>query len=376
MRATLTGSEDKFRQRITDFVDTAYPAAVRQSPTTLDIDRWFEAVSNKGWMTAEWPTGAGGTGWSPVELFLWYQELAIANCPSLDFFALQVVAPLLRRRGTTHQKEHLDAISQRVEIWGNATLDKSSVYISHLSGGDTNLHGTAPCIVTTPCDTKGPDWVLLLVGSGDKPLYLIDVQTAGINLSPMGVKNTKSSSRATCDTSMFRLDFDNVLLAGNALLAESATRQDTIDENQQNDQSLSSLIHLQTALIQLRQLIQAFALEEEFGTRLAEIDIQVHANCMTGLRHRLNKEGLSAHRMKAFILRGELIAHRLDSLLNDALGYYAIPALLPGPGANEPPLRLASHVHGGYARQLTSGQPVERQYDLIARNILGLPPLS
>ncbi len=370
MKAPLTSGESRFHQQIIDFINTAYPLAVRQAPTDLDKERWFKAVSDKGWMTVEWPTEAGGTGWSPVELMLWYQELAHCACPSFDYFALQSVGPLLWRMGTVQQQRHLDAISRRDKIWGNATFDMSSVQVKLLPQKNCHvIQGTAPCIVTTATGSGGPDWVLLLGNNEEEDagsLYLLDLQTPGIELTPVSSSST--------GTSVFRLDFNHVYLPADALLGNSGKGQDILDENRQGDQSLSNLVHIQTALIQLRQLIRSFALEEEFESRLADIDIQIHANCITGLRHRLNGSDPSTQQLTPFILKGEQITFELDSLLNDALGYYALPALLPEPGTNEPPLRISDGTRGDYSRDLTTGRPVEHRYDMIARNILGLPP--
>ncbi len=45
--------------------------------------RWTRILAAKGWSVPHWPVEWGGTGWSPIKLLIFNDELQKANAPEV-----------------------------------------------------------------------------------------------------------------------------------------------------------------------------------------------------------------------------------------------------------------------------------------------------
>lgn len=102
------------------------PAAVKSgaaaSPTVFvepEIGQAWNAVLHaKGWLGYNWPAEYGGTGWSPVQRYIFEKECAEAGAPSLTVMGLKLLAPVLWTFGTPEQKAHyLPRILSGEDYW-------------------------------------------------------------------------------------------------------------------------------------------------------------------------------------------------------------------------------------------------------------------
>jgi alkylation response protein AidB-like acyl-CoA dehydrogenase len=64
------------------------------------IQPWHDAVHRQGWVAPSWPAEFGGTGWSPLQRYLWERECGLANAPELSLIGLSMVGPVICRFGT------------------------------------------------------------------------------------------------------------------------------------------------------------------------------------------------------------------------------------------------------------------------------------
>ena len=60
-----------------------------------DMIDFHKFIHSKGWMGYNWPVEYGGTGWSPVQIYLFLNELALAQCPTILPFGLSMVGPVI-----------------------------------------------------------------------------------------------------------------------------------------------------------------------------------------------------------------------------------------------------------------------------------------
>ena len=87
IRAGLNGSE--------------FPSNVREKQqkgaalSKADMTDFHKFIHSKGWMGYNWPVEHGGTGWSPVQIYLFLNELALAQCPTILPFGLSMVGPVI-----------------------------------------------------------------------------------------------------------------------------------------------------------------------------------------------------------------------------------------------------------------------------------------
>ncbi len=79
---------------------------------------WAAALASKGWVAPHWPKEYGGAGMSPMEQFIFNQEMATAGAPGVGGMGVQMFGPTLIVHGTEEQKaEHLPKILSGEVAW-------------------------------------------------------------------------------------------------------------------------------------------------------------------------------------------------------------------------------------------------------------------
>lgn len=83
MDLSLSPAEQAFAAEIRRFFEREYPQDVLallrdgRKLTREDHVRSQQALNAKGWLGVGWPAEHGGPGWSPVERYLFEQELEL-----------------------------------------------------------------------------------------------------------------------------------------------------------------------------------------------------------------------------------------------------------------------------------------------------------
>jgi alkylation response protein AidB-like acyl-CoA dehydrogenase len=84
--------------------------AMAQTPSVFvekDIAlEWQRILHAKGWLAYQWPVEHGGTGWTPIQRYIFEKECALAGAPGLVALGLKLVAPVIWTYGTPDQKAH------------------------------------------------------------------------------------------------------------------------------------------------------------------------------------------------------------------------------------------------------------------------------
>lgn len=104
----------EFRDSVREFLASHLPerlrAGARATPTVFaepEIGReWQRILYEKGWLAYNWPSEFGGTGWSPVERYIFEKECALASAPGLPGLGLKLLASVLCSYGTSAQQHH------------------------------------------------------------------------------------------------------------------------------------------------------------------------------------------------------------------------------------------------------------------------------
>ena len=70
----------------------------------------------QGWAGINWPQEHGGTGWTPVQKYIFAIEMANANAPAMVPFGVQMVGPVIYTFGNEEQKKRFlpDILSSNV----------------------------------------------------------------------------------------------------------------------------------------------------------------------------------------------------------------------------------------------------------------------
>jgi len=126
MDLELTPQELAFRDEVREFLATSLPDHVREGARRTpgvfvepDIGLvWHRILHDKGWVAHHWPEDCGGTGWTPMQRYIFEKECALAGAPSLSVLGLRLVGPVICAFGTQAQKERfLPRIRSGDDYW-------------------------------------------------------------------------------------------------------------------------------------------------------------------------------------------------------------------------------------------------------------------
>jgi acyl-CoA dehydrogenase len=126
MDLELAPADLKFRDDVRAFLRDAVPPDMKraQALTTgfasdpeVSID-FHRALVKKGWSVFAWPKELGGTGWTPVQAYIFDTECARAGAPIHNGAGQRMVGPVIMKFGTDAQKkEYLPRIVSGEDHW-------------------------------------------------------------------------------------------------------------------------------------------------------------------------------------------------------------------------------------------------------------------
>ena len=88
MDLRFTPEENAFREEVRTFLKGALPEPIRKkmvegrSLSKDDIVTWQRILNKKGWAVPHWPKEWGGTGWTPVQQYIFQEERRCSRRPS------------------------------------------------------------------------------------------------------------------------------------------------------------------------------------------------------------------------------------------------------------------------------------------------------
>src|SRR6218665_1965357 len=97
----LNETDAAFRDEVRGFLKTALGDDLRAAGRRCsgiftdypDGIRWLRTLAQRGWSVPHWPVEHGGTGWSPMQHYLFAAELAAADAPPLAPMGPHLAAP-------------------------------------------------------------------------------------------------------------------------------------------------------------------------------------------------------------------------------------------------------------------------------------------
>ena len=166
------------------------PAAVQAAVA------WGAALSARGWVAPHWPREYGGAGLSPVEQFVFNQEMAEAGAPTVGGSGVSLLGPTLIVHGTDEQKaEHLPRILSGEVAWAqgysepSAGSDLASLQTRAIRDGDEFVINGQK-IWTSGAHTA--DAIFALVRTDPEApkhrgisFLMMDIKTPGISVRPL-----------------------------------------------------------------------------------------------------------------------------------------------------------------------------------------------
>lgn len=204
----LSDENQAFRAEVRSFLHAALPADLRAAGRRCsgiftdyhDGIRWHRILAQRGWSVPQWPTEHGGSGWTPIQHYIFANELAEADAPPLAPMGISMVGPVIVAFGTDEQKQRwLPGIRSGDDYWAQgysepqAGSDLASLQCRAVREGDGDnahyvINGTK--IWTTHAQYADRMFCLVRTASGGKPqqgisFICFDMNTPGITVRPI-----------------------------------------------------------------------------------------------------------------------------------------------------------------------------------------------
>jgi len=231
MTLVLNKPDLDFRDEVRRFLDAELTdelrVAARRSAGVFSefgpAMQWYRILGKRGWNVPHWPVEWGGTGWSPVQHFLFANELAAADAPTFASQGPRMVAPVMLAFGTAEQKAHyLPRIRSGEDYWTQgysepgSGSDLASLQCRAVRDGDHYIiNGTKIwttyaqyanrifCLVRTDAQAKAQSGISFL---------LFDLKLPGITVRPI--------ISISGDHELNQVFFDDVRVPASAVLGE------------------------------------------------------------------------------------------------------------------------------------------------------------
>ena len=399
MDLRFTPEETAFRDKVRSFMKEKLPAAIRNKLiegrrlSKDDLVDWQRILNTKGWAVPHWPKEWGGTGWGPVEIYLFRDEMQQAPAPEPLPFGVNMLGPVLIAFGSDEQKKKfLPRIANLDDWWCQGFSEPGSG--SDLASLKTSAKRVDGHYVVNGQKTwttlaQYADWIFCLVRTDPAvkkqegiSFLMIDMKTPGITVRP--IQTIDGGSEVN------EVFFDDVKVPAENLVGQENKGWDYAKFLLGNERT--GIARVGASKARIRRLKELAALEqaggkplmadERFRAKITAVEVELKALEMTELRvvaarTKSNKPDPASSILK---IKGSEIQQSITELLLEVVGPYALPYQTPHDESerwNEPPIGpdwagpLAPQYFNTRKTTIYGGSN-EIQKNIIAKAILGL----
>ena len=399
MNLNFSTEEILFQKEVKDFLDQELPSELveanrRSSAVFTEKEiamEWQSILAKKGWLVPSWPEEYGGTDWNEAQKYLFANECAIADAPSLTPMGLGMIGPLLLGMGTKEQKDYyLPRIISGEDYWcqgysePGSGSDLASLQCKAVREGDKYvINGTKTwtshahlankifCLVRTDNAGKKQDGITFL---------MIDMDQEGISVEPI---LTMAKDH----------DFNQVIFTN----AEVAIENKIGEEGQgwtvakyllefERGGGGSGVAKILSEITSLRTLVKKLSLEnnnpslnDSYASKLSRLEIkaasiQYSALRILGALKNGERPGPESSMMKTLMTQ---LQQEVSELALQSIGYYGNPFQDTSYGSNEEVIgeEIYRSKAGRYQNLRAAsiyGGSNEIQNNIIAKAVLGL----
>jgi pimeloyl-CoA dehydrogenase large subunit len=400
MDLRFTPEENAFREDVRAFLHGAIPPAIKskmvegRSLSKDDIVDWQRILNKKGWAVPYWPKEWGGTGWTPVQQYIFQEEREMTPAPDPLPFGVNMLGPVLIAFGSEKQKKHfLPRIANLDDWWAQgfsepgSGSDLASLKTTAKREGDHYIVNGQKTWTTL---AQYADWIFCLVrtdASAAKKqegisFLLIDMKSKGITVRPIQtIDGGKEVNEVFFDD--VKVPVENLVGQENKgwdyakfLLGNERTGIARVGISKERVRRLKQLAALERAGD--RPLIE----DERFREKVAMVEVELKALEMTLLRvvadERTRKSNRPNPASSILKIKGSEIQQAISELALEVVGPYALPYEPRGDLLrNEPPAgpdwaAPLAPTYFNYRKISIYGGSNEIQRNIIAKAVLGL----
>ncbi len=400
MDLSYTDDKKAFRAEVRAFFDNALPGDIRERMVDGhhigkdDIVRWQRILNEKGWAVPHWPVEHGGTGWGPMQLYIFNEEMQRTPAPSPLQFGVYMVGPVIYTFGSAAQKARFLPRIANIDDWWcqgfsepGSGSDLASLRTSAVRDGD---HYVVNGQKTWTTLAQYADWIFCLVRTDPQAekkqtgisFLLIDMATPGITVRPI---QTLDGGREVNE-----VFFDDVRVPVENLVGEENRGWDYAKFLLGNERTGIARVGVSKQRLQRIRELAADTTENDrplieapwFRDKLTAVEIELKALEITQLRvvaaEAKREKGKPDPASSILKIKGSQIQQATTELLMDVVGPLALPYQEEEiDGSNELPVGPdwagpAAPTYFNWRKISIYGGSNEIQKNIIAKAILGL----
>ncbi len=391
MELHFTPEEIAFRDEVRAFFRAALPADIRTKMVEgrelekEELVRWQRILNAKGWAVPHWPTQWGGTGWSPIQRYIFLEESFLAPAPQPLPFNVTMIGPVLIAFGTEEQKRRfLPRIANMDDWWcqgfsePNAGSDLASLRTSAVRDGDHYIVNGQKTWTTL---AQNADWMFCLVRTDPTAkkqagisFLLIDMTSPGIAVHKLETIDGRHQVN--------EVFLENVRVHVSLRVHDENKGWDCAKFLLGNERTGIARVGLSKArLRRARELARTIEVDgrmlaetDSFRRKAAAIEVELKALEVTQLRAISRQQHGSADNKpdpfgSILKLRGTELQQATLDLLRDVAGPLALPAEDVAEAGWAGPV-LPNYFYGRAASIYGGSNEIQR--NIIARAFLGL----
>ena len=400
MHVSFTNEENDFQKEVNSFFNEKYPADIKEKQNKSvplekdDFIRWQKTLYEQGWAAPNWPIEYGGTGWTPVQKYIFANENAKANAPAIVPFGLGMVGPVIYTYGNEAQKKKFLPGILSSDVWwcqgysepGSGSDLASLKMKAERVGNEYILNGTK----TWTTLGHMADWIFCLVRTSSDvarrqegiSFILVDMASEGVSVKPI--------ITIEGDREVNEVHFENVRVPAENLIGEEGkgwTYGKVLLQHERT--SIAGVARSQYRLSRLKEKIRnsentqpSLTGDNDFLKKIGHLEIELKALEFTELRTLAAVSVGKAPGPESSLLkiRGTEIQQKLDELFMEAAGYFSLPYVPQQYNLNSDPEEhvgfgadsVSSLVYFNNRKASIYGGSNEIQKNIIAKHVLGL----
>ena len=391
MQVSFTDAELAFQEEVHRFFTQEYPDEIRAAMDSGDglspelQVRWQKILYEKGWAAPNWPEEYGGTGWTPVQKYIFAREEGHANAPYVIPFGINMVGPIIYTFGSEAQKQRFLPDILASNVWWSqgysepgAGSDLASLKTrAELVGDHYVVNGTK----TWTTLGQHSDWIFCLVRTSTDvarrqegiSFMLIDMKSPGITVQPIILLDGTHEVN--------EIHFDDVEVPVENLVGEegrgwSYGKVLLQHERTNSANTFRSAYRLRKLREQAARPVRGqtpLAEDSNFMRRLADAEVELKSLEYIELRTLASVASGKAPGPESSFLKliGTEIQQKIDALYVDAAGYYSLPFRPDQPVGEGNEIFAALNYFNHRKTTIFAGSN-EIQRNIIAKHVLGL----
>src|SRR6185437_3514566 len=398
MDLNFTAEELAFREDARRFFRKEFPAAIREKVeaghplSKEEVVASQRALNARGWAVPNWPREWGGQDWSPVQFYMYQDEMQQANVPGPLAFNASMVGPVIAQFGSDEQKKRFLPRAANLDDWWCQGFSEPGSG-SDLASLRTKAERKGEKFVINGQKTwttlaQHADWIFCLCRTDPAAkkqegisFIVFPMTSKGITVRP--IQTIHGGHEVN------EVFFDDVEVPVENLIGQENKGWDYAKFLLGNERTGIARVGVSKAKIQRIKEIAALERvgdrplieDEKFREKLAAVEVELKALEMTQLRvvaaERGQAKGKPNPASSILKLKGSVIQQQLTELAIEVVGPFAMPYQPVEAGQNEPVIgpdyaTEAAPDYFNYRKVSIYGGSNEIQRNIVAKAILGL----